>query len=87
MLKWSFSEPAKVKMSLQNSDNSTFLEKKKGKLAFWIFKEHNIKDLKKTKILEEKARKRSNDSKLSPPLKSKPSHYPHWGRKSSRFSE
>ena len=38
-------------------------------------------------ILEEEAEKRSDDNKLSPPLKSKPPPFPYWGRKSSRFSE
>ena len=54
-----------------------FLNKKKeGKLSPQIFKKHN-NNVFDTNMLEQEATKRSNDTKLSPPLKAKAPPYPY----------
>ena len=70
----------------QKSNTSMFLEKKNAKLTFRIHRKQFLHQSLR-QILEAEARKRSNDSKLSPTPISNPPPYSHRGRKSSRFSE
>ena len=69
----------------QKSNTSMFLEKN-AKLTFRIHRKQFLHQSLR-QILEAEARKRSNDSKLSPTPISNPPPYSHRGRKSSRFSE